>query len=404
MAYPVIGLATAGEELPVIGLDPAGEWLQVVIERGGPGWISADSTYTRLLGVEVDELPFVEPPLAPAAPAEATAVTAVETKAGATEGLDGRLVFTTSSGGELYVVNADGAGLQRLAGGVIDPVVSPDGQQVAFVRWDGAEIGTLYTINLDGTGERAVVGDILQPKSPTWSPDGREIILAFQYGGLRDPQEKCKKYDFDDGIRMPEHGSEITKFRIGREGILLCYIPKEDLQWSLRRIEVASGRFEDLPADDYSYNPAWDPLNPWRVLYDGAQGLIQLDVNNNSNWPITTDRRDTGPVFSPDGKKLALTYQQHDHWEVYTFDLETGVRHRLTKPPILADPQYNSAAPAWSPDGSHLAFLTDRAGRWEIWVMAADGSNQRPLFSPTLQADLNLEYRGVNERMLNWTE
>jgi len=400
LAYPVIGTAAAGDEFPVIGLDPNGDWLQVVTESGEPGWVSAESTYTRLFGVDLDELPFVEPPLTQ----PKLKAPPIENNADESGGLDGRLVFATSSGGELYVVNIDGTGLQRLADGVIDPAVSPDCQQVAFVRWDGAAIGTLYTINLDGTGERAVAGDILQPKSPTWSPNGREIILAFQHGGLRDPEEKCKEYDFDDGIRAPKNGGEITKFRISGDGVVICSIPKEDLKWNLRRIEVESGQFEDLPADDYSYNPAWDPRDPWRVVYDGQQGLIQFDVNNNSNWPITTDRRDTGPVFSLDGKKLALTYAQHDHWEVYTLDLETGVRHRLTKPPILADPQYNSAAPAWSPDGTQLAFLTDRTGRWEIWTMGADGSNQRPLLSPELQVALNLQYRGVNERMLNWTE
>jgi TolB protein len=275
---------------------------------------------------------------------------------------------------------------------------------VAFVRWDGAEIGALYTINVDGSHEQAILGDILQPKSPTWSPDGQKIILAFQHGGLRSPEEICKQYDFDDGVRLPDNIGEITKFRVSGDGISICYIRKEDLKWGLRQVDVATGQFEDLPADPYSFNPAWDPQNPWRVIYDGEKGLIQLDITNNSNWPLTTDRRDTGPVFSPDGKKLALTYKQHDHWEVYTLDLETGERQRLTKPPILTDPQYNSAAPAWSPDGTYLAFLTDRTGRWEIWVMAADGSNQRPLLPPEIQTRLNLAYRGVNERMLNWTE
>src|SRR6185436_16624365 len=70
-----------------------------------------------------------------------------------------RLVFMTSSGGDLYVINIDGTGLRKLASGVIDPVVSPDGQQVAFTRWDGAEFGTLYVMNLDGAGERAILSD-----------------------------------------------------------------------------------------------------------------------------------------------------------------------------------------------------------------------------------------------------
>jgi Tol biopolymer transport system component len=170
----------------------------------------------------------------------------------------------------------------------------------------------------------------------------------------------------------------------------------------LRQVDVVTGQFEDMPSDEYSYNPAWDPEQPWRVIYDGKIGLMQFDVNTRQQWPLTEDIRDTGPVFSPDGRTLALTYRQHDHWEVYTLDPASGARNRLTKPPILVTPQYNSAAPAWSPDGSQLAFITDRSGRWEIWVMNADGSNPRPMFPPEVQAEWGLEYHGVNERMLNW--
>jgi Tol biopolymer transport system component len=289
-----------------------------------------------------------------------------------------------------------------LAGGVIDSVVSPDGRQVAFTRWDGAEFGALYVVNIDGDGERVIVGDIRQPKSPTWSPDGRQIVISFQHGGLRDPQTECREYEAGERVRIPENVT-ITKFSVDSDGdVEVCFVRTEDLRWALRQVDVATGAFEDLPTDEYSFNPTWDPQNPWRVIYDGNFGLMQFDVTNGQKWPLTEDLRDTGPVFSPNGQTLALTYKQHDHWEVYTLDPASQARQRLTKPPILADPQYNSAAPAWSPDGSQLAFVTDRAGRWEIWVMNVDGSSQRPLFSPEIQAQLALEYFGVNERMLNW--
>ena len=194
----------------------------------------------------------------------------------------------------------------------------------------------------------------------------------------------------------------ITKFHGGKNGLTICFIRIEDLQWGLRRVNLATGQFEDLPADLYSFNPTWDPQNPARILYDGQRGLMQLDLSSGQLQPFTSDVRDTGPVFSPDDQKLALTYKQHDHWEVYTYDLATGSRQRLTKPPILADPQYSSAAPAWSPDGSQIAFVTNRSGKWEIWAMNADGSHQHTLFTPEVQAQFDLEYWGMNERMLNW--
>jgi Tol biopolymer transport system component len=395
--YAVIGAAVAGDRFEVVGRNAAGAWLQIITAGGSEGWISGKADYTRVLG-SLDEVVVID---APAPPVGET--TPARTGA-ATSGSSGsRLVFTSASGGALYVVDADGSNLRQIAGGVIDPAVSPDGQQVAFTRWDGAEFGALHVMNIDGTGERAVIGESRQAKSPTWSPDGREIVFSFQHGGLRDPEEQCKTYDADDGIRVPER-AQITKTHFNRANgtITICFVRYEDLQWSLRRVNVQTGEFEDLPVNLYSYNPAWDPFNPWRLVYSGERGLMQVDLNTGQQQPLTNDLRDTGPVFSPDGTRLALTYRQHDHWEVYTLDLQTGERTRLTKPPILADPQYNSASPAWSPDGSQIAFLTDRTGRWEMWVMNADGSNQRPILPAALQAQLDLQYRGVHEQMLNW--
>jgi hypothetical protein len=407
VTYPISATAVASDTFEVIGVDGTGYWLQVKMAGGQPGWIAGQPPYAQLVRGDLKDVLVVSgstlPPVSPAAlPVSGPSTGAVTAPVSV---LGERLVFMTSSGGDLYVINIEGTGLRKLTTGVIDPVISPDRQQVAFTRWDGAEFGTLYVMNLDGTGERAILGGTRQAKSPTWSPDGQEIILSFQRGGLRDPVVECRRFGSEDDVRVPENAEIVSTKVIGeKDTVEVCFIPKEDLQWGLRRINLVSSKSEDLPTDLYSFNPTWDPQNPWRIIYDGPQGLMQLDVNTGVLQPFTDDLRDTAPVFSPDGQKLALTYKQHDHWEVYTYELATGARQRLTKPPILADPQYNSAAPAWSPHGSQIAFLTDRTGRWEIWVMNVDGSNPRPMFPPEVQAQINLNYAGVNERMLNWVK
>jgi len=325
----------------------------------------------------------------------------------------GAIIFMTHSGGELYRINLNNGQLTRLAGvptdptipqgGVIDPAVSPDGQQIAFTRWDGAKFGTLYVINRDGSHERVIAGGMRQPKSPVWSPDGRFIMISFQHGGLREPQEICRYFDRDDGFSIPNN-VEITKVRIKFDEVEVCFLPFEDLQWALKRIEVETGQTEDMLSQEYAYTPTWSPENPWQVIYDGNNGLVELNIEHNLDHPLTDHLHDTAPLFSPDGSMVAITYRQHGNWDIHTLTLATGERRRITKPPILADPQYNSAAPAWSPDGQQLAFVTDRTGQWEIWAMKADGTEQRPLFSPEIQAQLNLRYDGMHERMLNWVE
>jgi Tol biopolymer transport system component len=177
-------------------------------------------------------------------------------------------------------------------------------------------------------------------------------------------------------------------------------------------VDVATGQFEDLPRDVYSFSPAWDPANSWRLVFDGNEGLVNLDLNQKTRWALTDDLNDRSPAFSPDGSKIAVSYWQHDHWEIHVMNSDSSGRVRLTQTPWTAMAEqilsgqptrsWNNAAPAWSPDGSQLAFLTDRAGRWEIWVMNADGSNQQPLIAPDRLVGITLQYNGVNEQMLSW--
>ena len=92
----------------------------------------------------------------------------------------GRLVFQTQNGGNIYLINADGTGLQRITSG-LDPQLSPDGSRIAFTRWEPQY--ELFTINIDGTDERPWTSGWRQMKSPTWSADGSKLIFSWQSGG-----------------------------------------------------------------------------------------------------------------------------------------------------------------------------------------------------------------------------
>jgi Tol biopolymer transport system component len=78
------------------------------------------------------------------------------------------------------------------------------------------------------------------------------------------------------------------------------------------------------------------------------------------------------PAVSPDGMRLASTFQQANY-DVYKISVD---RHVIE--PVLASSR-NEMDPAWSPASSQMAFTTDRSGSDEIWLRSQTGDFERPL-------------------------
>ena len=354
----------------------------------------------------------------------------------------GKLVFQTSSSGDIYVINADGTGLRRLTRG-IDPQLSPDGSRIAFTRWEPTY--TLYTINVDGTDETAWVSNKVKMKSPTWSADGTKIIfshLVYEEAGGKEkinPQKLAEAaLRKGEEVNLPEIPDNARGVSV-ENGVIEFVIPP-DAHWSLGLVDLVRNEYQDLgTGSQYNYAPTGHPTDPGRLIFRGDKGIAEFNLHGQTSRPLSFDDRDRGSiVYSPDGSKIALTYWQDGHWEIHLIDATTPPgtsavnRQRLTETPLtviaqnsqsevmvneegyrtltraqpdqMPNPNWNNAAPVWSPDGSKLAFLTDRTGQWEIWIMNADGTHQRPMFPNGALHGIEFEYAGVDERMLSWQQ
>jgi Tol biopolymer transport system component len=93
------------------------------------------------------------------------------------------------SDGSVFVVNADGTGLHRIASNMTGlhfaPSWSPDGRWILLS--DGA--GAVYVVHPDGTGLRQItletVPRLLESYYPSWSPDGTRFVFVGWTGADR---------------------------------------------------------------------------------------------------------------------------------------------------------------------------------------------------------------------------
>lgn len=109
---------------------------------------------------------------------------------------------------DVYVVNADGSRLRRLtrrsanSPGSQTPAWSPDGRRIAFANLrvlraqpEGPFVGSdIYVINADGSGRRRLTKSPPQSPGdldPVWSPDGRQITFVRQFAIGATPTSPC---------------------------------------------------------------------------------------------------------------------------------------------------------------------------------------------------------------------
>jgi TolB protein len=125
----------------------------------------------------------------------------------------------------------------------------------------------------------------------------------------------------------------------------------------------------------------WSPDGERLVYYAASVSrslawvcIIGVDGSNLEVLTSEPEGWDVEPVWSPDGRRIAIRSHRDGAPEIYVLDLETGEWRNLTNNPAA------DLEPEWSPDGNWIAFASNRDNpNFDIFIMRRDGSDVRRL-------------------------
>jgi serine/threonine-protein kinase len=104
------------------------------------------------------------------------------------------------------------------------------------------------------------------------------------------------------------------------------------------------------------------------------RAIVWVDRQGNEEAIKAPPRPYTYLSLSPDGSRVALDIRDQDN-DIWIWDLTRETLTRLTFDPGL------NRGPVWSPDGKRLAFSAQRDGSENIYWQAADGSGTQELLA-----------------------
>ena len=250
-------------------------------------------------------------------------------------------IMTDHRKNDLWVVQSDGESLRQISQG-FDAVgamaFTPSNKAIAFVAYQGDK-SHLYLQQLD-SGERIELGEALvEPANLAFSPDGN--WLAFTMPVNHDHETLGEPLTPPDGAQWAEPIIVETRSQFRVDGV--GYLPPARQQLFL--LPTAGGKAEQVTQSTFAID------SPLEWLPDSSGLLFSANLKSIVNKPWDTD--------------------------VVRFDLSTG---QLT---ALTSQTGPDQMPRISPDGKRLAWLghADKPGiyhEYQLYTANVDGSGLKP--------------------------
>lgn len=353
------------------------------------------------------------------------------------------IAFTSDLTGndDIYVARSDGTGVIDLTNNPEysdDPVWSPDGNTIAFTRYQNDTIPVIYVMHPDGTNIRRVSEDGISVYA--WSPDSQKIAYLIsqpQNSAIADGPAKMslKIVDLDGNVLQSidlgtfslvdhlrwspdEHSlyyvatqmetdasgatrateSDIDQISLDGKspvvlvksnqqidawigsGQTLTYLVRDTLAWNLMRIN-GQGRTKLA---------TWAPDSGQCGLADTLPSVVASD-----NWGSTASS--SFMRWSPDGKRLLIEVNCPDAPWFYLGNLD-GQFVKLMNYPVFSNTMEADSF-SWSPDGHSIIFTSDMdsIGNLDLYNLNVEAALKDPSTRP-----IRITTSGFDESSPDW--
>lgn len=268
--------------------------------------------------------------------------------------------------------------------GDLNPVFSPDGSKIAFLRASESAVADIYWIPSQGGEPRQITHDGKMLNGIAWSSDNQSIDFSSNRAG----EYALWKAPLNGGEpeRMPVGTEDATQPAIPQNGNNLAFVEGSAI-FGILRVPAAkdeSGETKESLIVSSTAQDSAPGISPdgtqfafqsWR---SGSQEIWVSSINGQSLRQLTPDGALSGsgsPSWSPNGSRILFDSRISGHSHIFVIPASGGSPQQITFGDI------NDIVPRWSADGRSIYFRSNRGGRWQLWKLQATGGSPEPITS-----------------------